>query len=114
MGKVRIVPTADHALLIEAPGTSLEGLSDVLAMFLRPRPVIDMTGIKGRYGLVLEIPQAEPDPSAARADGEAPIPFSLDNSISESVRKLGLRLEPRRVPVEILVVDHAEKVPTPN
>jgi uncharacterized protein (TIGR03435 family) len=28
--------------------------------------------------------------------------------------KLGLRLEARRIPIEMIVVDHAEKIPTEN
>ena len=30
------------------------------------------------------------------------------------VQQLGLRLEPSKAPLELLVVDHAEKVPTEN
>ena len=35
-------------------------------------------------------------------------------SIYESLDKLGLKLESRRVPVEIIVVDSADKTPTEN
>jgi uncharacterized protein (TIGR03435 family) len=34
--------------------------------------------------------------------------------VSASVEKLGLKLEPRKSPVESIVVDHLEKTPTDN
>ena len=36
-----------------------------------------------------------------------------DIEVADAIRRLGLRLEARRVPTEILVVDHVEK-PTEN
>jgi uncharacterized protein (TIGR03435 family) len=38
----------------------------------------------------------------------------LDPLVFESVQKLGLKLEVSRGKVEMLVVDHAEKMPTAN
>ena len=35
-------------------------------------------------------------------------------SIKESVQKLGLRLEPRKLPMDVMVIDHIEKSPTEN
>ena len=36
------------------------------------------------------------------------------SSIFDSVQKLGLKLEPRKVPVEMIVIDKIEKTPTKN
>jgi uncharacterized protein (TIGR03435 family) len=36
------------------------------------------------------------------------------SSIFDSVQKLGLKLEPRKVPVEMIVIDKIEKTPTEN
>jgi hypothetical protein len=33
----------------------------------------------------------------------------LNSSIGESIKKSGLRLEPRKAPVEVLVIDHIER-----
>jgi uncharacterized protein (TIGR03435 family) len=35
-------------------------------------------------------------------------------SLKESVQKLGLRLESRKLPIDVMVIDHIEKNPTEN
>jgi uncharacterized protein (TIGR03435 family) len=78
------------------------------------RPVLDMTGLKGFYSFTLSY---TPDqaPSAPGPDSgpiaESAVGASLFTAIQE---QLGLKLEARKAPVEILVVDHAEKTPTEN
>jgi uncharacterized protein (TIGR03435 family) len=88
-----------------------------LAVFLSTeagRPVIDQTGLSGEYDVKLQWtrdqPQLIPGTSSAAgvADpGDAP---SLFTAVQE---QLGLKLEPKKGPVETIVVDHAEK-PTEN
>lgn len=94
------------------------------------RPVTDATGLKGKYEISL---YWEPDgismggappppppgavgpppgaggPTASLPEGESgPAMFS---ALQE---QLGLKLEPKKGPVDIIVVDHIEKVPTEN
>jgi uncharacterized protein (TIGR03435 family) len=38
----------------------------------------------------------------------------LGTSVFQSVQQLGLKLEARRAPIEAIVVDGAEKIPTGN
>lgn len=66
------------------------------------RPVLDKTGLTGVYDFKLEYAR---DP--ATSDGTVP---SLFTAVQE---QLGLKLEPQRAPIEILVVDSAER-PTVN
>ena len=40
--------------------------------------------------------------------------FVPGGTIFDAVEKLGLKLEPRKVTVETVVVDHVSKTPTPN
>ena len=83
--------------------TSMQDLADRLSDLVGvDRPVIDETGIKGVFDVTLK--------SAARAalEGDGP---SIFTSLRE---QLGLRLEPRKGRLEILVVDFADKVPTEN
>ena len=74
-------------------------------------PVLDMTGLKGDYEMTLDwVREAKPSPDA---------PASTDLSAGPSLLsaledQLGLKLETRKAPIEILIVDHAEKVPTDN
>jgi uncharacterized protein (TIGR03435 family) len=74
------------------------------AQFLSRRadlPVVDMTGLKGFYTFTLDWTPEPENPSweALREAMEA---------------KLGLRCENRKAPLEIVVVDHANKTPTAN
>jgi uncharacterized protein (TIGR03435 family) len=91
------------------------------------RPVVDLSGVKGTYDIDLEWVPDEHESSAltkmrvmggqagggAEAHGETPDPNgpSIFGALQE---KLGLRLDGRKSPVDILVVDGAQKVPTEN
>lgn len=67
------------------------------------RPVINRTGLDGRYDIDLTWSPSEFEgPRNANADAQGP---SLFTALQE---QLGLRLESSRVPAEHLIVDHAE------
>ena len=69
------------------------------------RPVVDLTGLKGTYDFRLDW---VPRPLAASdvADG-ATVFDALD-------KQLGLKLEERKQPMPVIVIDHIERVPTEN
>jgi uncharacterized protein (TIGR03435 family) len=49
--------------------------------------------------------------------GKAPLDTASDpsgNSIFDAIQKLGLKLEARKGPIEVIVIDHVEKTPTDN
>jgi uncharacterized protein (TIGR03435 family) len=73
-------------------------------------PVTDMTGMKGVSDFTLEWAlEARPGDAGATTDS---VPgASIFTAVQE---QLGLKLEARKGPVEILVIDHAEKIPTGN
>jgi uncharacterized protein (TIGR03435 family) len=90
------------------------------------RPVQDFTGLKGTYDIDLAW---APDPSidrpfsagsftaatAALGDTGADLPAAPTATLFTAIREsLGLKLEPRKEPVEMLVIDHVERVPTEN
>jgi uncharacterized protein (TIGR03435 family) len=90
----------------------LSRLVDSLGAFA-DRPVIDMTGISGNFQVTLEAPMAEIKKSdemkASGRMGDFGRPLAFD-----MVHNLGLRLDPRKAPVEQIVVDSAERKPTEN
>jgi uncharacterized protein (TIGR03435 family) len=67
------------------------------------RPVIDATGIAGYFDFKLNY---EP-----KLDQETDTRPSLFTALQE---QLGLKLESAKVPVEMVVVDHAERIPAAN
>lgn len=70
------------------------------------RPVVNNTGLEGNYNFKLEW---TPDPGPSAPDGppsETPAGPSLFSAIQA---QLGLRLEAKRGPVDVLVIDHADK-----
>jgi uncharacterized protein (TIGR03435 family) len=66
-----------------------------------PRPVIDETGLSGTYDLAMEWTQVAQD--GTRSDATAP---SFEQALKE---QLGLRLEAKKGPVEVLVIDRVEQ-----
>jgi len=70
------------------------------------RPVLDMTGIAGAYDFNLKF-------SLERANSDSDTPKYPVLPLARQ-EQLGLRLEKRTAPIEILVVDRAEKVPIEN
>ena len=80
---------------------TMQQFSGALQRVLR-LPVIDGTGAAGKYYFGLKFAQ-EDHPA------EVDLP-----DLATAVQSLGLRLERHKGPVEMLVVDHIDKVPTEN
>jgi uncharacterized protein (TIGR03435 family) len=72
------------------------------------RPVVDKTGLEGRYFCAVTF-----SPLAAQANSNMADVAPLD-LFAAVQQQLGLRLEPTKAPREILVVDHAERIPSEN
>jgi uncharacterized protein (TIGR03435 family) len=68
-------------------------------------PVINRTGVPGVFNVHLKWSPEAPG-SARPADGFGPEGPSVFTAIQE---QLGLRLRGQKVPVDVLVIDHAEK-----
>jgi uncharacterized protein (TIGR03435 family) len=83
------------------------------------RPVQDFTGLKGTYDIDLSwAPDRgidRPSSSAVPADPGGELPTAPTATVFTAIRdSLGLRLEARNEPVEMLVIDHVERVPIEN
>jgi uncharacterized protein (TIGR03435 family) len=115
---------------------TMQQLADMLANTM-DRPVLDMTEAKGVYDVDLEWsgddgpkgmmamhgpggPGGGGPEGGPRPEGGGPRPESHDESadapsiFTALQDKLGLKLDPRKAPVDLLIIDHAEKVPTDN
>lgn len=86
---------------MQARGITISGVAGMLASPVG-RPVIDKTGLGGTYDFNLDY---------ARLDDPNPTLPSVFTALQE---QLGLKLVPQRVPVEILVIDSVDRVPTEN
>jgi len=81
------------------------------------RTVIDKTGLQGLFELTLEW---NPDPSVTRSPEATAAATAADATPGERVtiftalqEQLGLKLQPARAPLEVLVIDRLER-PTPD
>jgi uncharacterized protein (TIGR03435 family) len=74
-------------------------------------PVVDMTDAKGRYSFTLEwTPDAPHTPGPDGTSAAAPSGPSLEDVLAS---QLGVKLENRKLAIEVIVIDRAEK-PTEN
>ena len=72
------------------------------------RPVLDLTGLKGTYDFTIDL-------SGLGFGGNPPPPESTGPSVFAAVQDdLGLKLEARKQPIDILVIDSVEKIPVQN
>lgn len=90
-----------------ATGIPLRNFVDTLSRYLN-RPVLDKSGLTGVFDFTLEWSQ---DGKATDAAGDLPAAPSIFTAIPE---QLGLKLESRKAPIEILVLDRAERAPSGN
>lgn len=127
-----------YALLVDSKGTQLQPAKTEVPSSMRPnggalefrnmsmpelaerlparpfgidRPVIDKTGLSGAFDFTMKL-----------ADNAAELKSSLERRESERdpslftvpLQQLGLKLEPQKGPVDILVIEHAQKIPVEN
>jgi uncharacterized protein (TIGR03435 family) len=111
----------DGVMYSTVSSATMSNFSDMLARWV-DRPVIDKTGLKGSFDFTLELSMQDMagmrsgivihgpgGPSGGPAPDNAP-----SGSLFSSIQKLGLKLEAKRAPVDLLIVDGAEKMPTEN
>ena len=112
---------------MQANGVTLARFSDMLSGML-DRPVLDMTELKGNYDIALDVSMEDlagmkrlavgvggPGGPGGPGGDHGPAPDAAPAaSIFTAVQSLGLKLDPRKAPVEFLIVDRGEKVPTEN
>ncbi|MGO9231634.1 MAG: TIGR03435 family protein [Bryobacteraceae bacterium] len=122
-GGVMMMMTNGRTRLI-GNGQTMSKLADALARQLG-RPVTDKTGLAGTYDFTLDfdpagmsgmrgvLPPPPPDggPSGSGANPPDSDAAGLFTALQE---QLGLKLEQKKGPLDVLVIDHSEKVPVEN
>jgi uncharacterized protein (TIGR03435 family) len=92
----------EHGCTYNAHACSIGQMLETLTVQLGG-PVIDKTGLTGKYDFVLKAKGArDRDRSADDMDPTPP----MDRALQE---QLGLKVEPAKGPVKVLVIDHIEK-----
>jgi uncharacterized protein (TIGR03435 family) len=95
-----------HVRTLTAKKSSMADLAADIARSLG-QMVVDKTGVEGVFDFELRFTTDDLSSNASDVDG---IP-SLFTALRDT---LGLRLQPEKVPVDIIVVDHLERVPVDN
>lgn len=93
---------------------SMDDLAGWLSLPSLGRPVIDRTSLAGSFSFdanLFNVEKGAPPGDLKRTMVSSDAGDTLRETLPE---QLGLKLEAQKAPLEILVIDHAEKVPTGN
>lgn len=103
--------------------TSMDVVAERLERFL-DRPIVNMTALTGNYDLTLALTPEDYRALLVRSAVNAgvslppPAPRLLDNgppvSLFDSLDRLGLHLDARKLPLDMVIVDQALQTPTDN
>jgi uncharacterized protein (TIGR03435 family) len=121
LGKGSYFTMADNKFVVRK--LTMASFAEMLARF-EDRPVVDMTGVAGSYDFELTFTQEDFNAmmirSAITAGVNLPpealkaLQYSSGDSLLGALEKVGLKLETRKAPLEVLVIDHVLRVPTEN
>jgi len=110
-------PVCDAYMLMMKPdkgaragsrNTTMELLAGALSGLGRlERPVVDQTGLSGRFDFTLEWAPEPSGPSAPNAEATADL--RGPEFLVALREQLGLKLESTKAPIEVIVIDHVER-----
>ncbi|HXA51935.1 MAG TPA: TIGR03435 family protein [Candidatus Acidoferrum sp.] len=124
-GAMKMTMGPNMTMHMESEKVTMEQFADMVTGFV-DKPVVDMTELKGNWQIALDLTMDDLRAAAAKAGvampgmppagGGAPGAASDPGgpAIFSSIQQLGLKLEQKKAPVDIIVVDSAEKKPTEN
>ncbi len=123
-GAVKYSVSPDGMVHYEYSKLDMPTLCDALSRFVGT-PVIDMTDLQAKYQVALDFSAQDLIAVARKAGidipaGAAPAPPAGEasdpgsTSLFGAIQRLGLKLESRKLPIDVIVVDRAEKMPTDN
>jgi len=108
---------------VEASRLNMLQFVDLLGRFAE-KPVLDMTQLNGTYDITMEFSPDDFRAMMIRSAIAAGVPLppqalqllngATDEPLFNAVEALGLRLDRRKAPIDVIVIDKAEKAPTEN
>lgn len=115
------------SMRLEISNVTISKLAEGLAPMV-DLPIVDMTELKGRYDVTLDLSMQEMMNMARKAGANVPAPPPAagggnpadavsdpdGGSVFQAIAGLGMKLEKRKVPLTGIVVDNIEKMPTEN
>jgi uncharacterized protein (TIGR03435 family) len=108
-GEMEVKPTANGKMAAAFTRVTLAQLSEMAQSPLQG-VVVDQTGLKGSYDFTLDM-----SPFMGGGDFR---PTGIEDVITMIIQaaneQLGIKIEQKKVPAELLIVDHAEKIPVEN
>jgi uncharacterized protein (TIGR03435 family) len=108
-GEFSVKPVGRTVASVER--ASVSQLVELLTQVLR-MPILDETGLTGKYDITVDMTSYLPDNFEHGSGGPPP---DIGGIVMAAVQEqLGLKLESRKAPLDLLVIEHAEKVPTEN
>jgi uncharacterized protein (TIGR03435 family) len=111
-GGIEAVRTSNQSILMGGRDTTSAMMAKSLSIGRVIRPVVDETGLTGKYDFTLNW---DPEPGTFRtapgaATENAPAPDPLGPTFLEAVKdQLGLKLKSGKAPLKVLVIDHIER-----
>ena len=118
-GDMKMLPR-ENGMTLRMTKMNASGMVEVLGRFV-DKPVIDQTGLTGRYDLDVDVGFEDMLKLAAAAGVNVPIQRPTGSasepggsSVFTAIQQFGLKLEGRKAPIELLIIDHVEKTPTEN
>jgi len=100
-------PSDRRTMVLPARNASMANFASLLQRSVLDRPVLDRTGLSGRYDfdLAWRIDGTKFDRPASSNEKPSDKP-----DIFTAVRQLGLKLDPANESMDVIVIDHVERV----
>lgn len=127
-GTMAVTMGEDGNMRMQMSQTTIASFIELVTRLV-DKPVIDQTDLKGKYDIGLNMSMSDmmsmaraagvgiPGMGGGGGRGASPADAASDpsgGSIFQTVQSLGLKLEPKKLPLDVIVVDKGDKVPTEN
>jgi len=104
--------------VIDCEGFSMARLAEFLGSMTglpgESTPIVDGTGLQGAFDFTLDLAKHREYDGSGAPVVDARGHVDMEGVVRRALPDLGLKMEAKRAPVEVLVIDHAEKEPVGN